>query len=173
MTKRDFGLARVGLALREDVRQADIGAVKDLVASTGFFSPDEIEMAGDLVRERLANGVGSGYNFVFLEQAGELWAYACFGPICCAPGRFDLYWIAVQGDLRGKGLGKRILVVSEERIRQAGGVKIYVDTASRDQYQPTRAFYEKNGYVAEARLKGFYSDGDDKVIYVKDLRETP
>jgi ribosomal protein S18 acetylase RimI-like enzyme len=162
-----------GLALRGTARPEDVEAVRALVASTGFFSAEEIAMAGDLVRERLAIGEASGYEFLFHEEAGRLAGYACFGPIPCAPGRFDLYWIAVREDRRGSGLGRRILAACEERIRRAGGVKIYVDTASRDQYRPTRAFYEGNGYAVEARLADFYSDGDDKVIYVKDLRAAP
>jgi hypothetical protein len=49
---------------------------------------------------------------------------------------------------------------------------VYIDTSGRAQYASTRAFYEKNGYVCEARLKDFYAPGDDRVIYSKVLDKT-
>ena len=41
--------------------------------------------------------------------------------------------------------------------------------SSRADYEPTRAFYLRVGYVEEARLRDFYARGDDKVFYVKRL----
>jgi hypothetical protein len=38
---------------------------------------------------------------------------------------------------------------------------------------PTRAFYERNGFRCEARLKDFYAPGDDRVIYAKILPKSP
>jgi ribosomal protein S18 acetylase RimI-like enzyme len=57
----------------------------------------------------------------------------------------------------------------EEKIREMGGKRIYVETSSREQYEPTRLFYSRCGYRKEATLKNFYSPGDDKVIYLRVL----
>jgi ribosomal protein S18 acetylase RimI-like enzyme len=157
------------LALRYEAAPADRDRVQALVQSTGFFSPSEVAVAVELVDERLAKGVGSGYHFVFAEAGEELVGYACFGPIPATAASFDLYWIAVHKDHQRKGLGRLLLDASERRIRAAGGYRIYVDTSNRPQYQPTRAFYESCGYRREAVLQDFYAPGDDKVIYVKVL----
>ena len=93
--------------------------------------------------------------------------YACFGPIPGTKQSYDLYWIAVENDVRGSGLGKEILGKAEQRISELGGKRIYVETSSREQYKPTQAFYSKCGYAKEAVLNDFYSPGDDKSIYVK------
>jgi hypothetical protein len=58
----------------------------------------------------------------------------------------------------------------EQRITDAGGHAIYVETASQPRYAPTRAFYERCGYTVAATLPDFYSPGDDKVIYTKVLK---
>ncbi|MGH7286410.1 MAG: hypothetical protein ACREI8_00100, partial [Myxococcota bacterium] len=50
---------------------------------------------------------------------------------------------------------------------------VYVETSGRRDYEPTRAFYERAGYVAEARLADFYAPGDDKIVYVKALATRP
>ena len=54
-------------------------------------------------------------------------------------------------------------------MKKLGGRRVYVDTSSRDQYEPTRAFYRACGYAEVARLDHFYADGDGKVIFVKAL----
>ena len=126
-------------------------------------------MAASLVRERLALGPESGYHFLFAESGRSVLGYACFGPIDCADGRFDLYWIAVRRDNQGQGLGREILASAENRMRGMDGQRVYAETSSQQAYEPTRRFYENNGYHAETRLKDFYRQGDDKIFYVKDL----
>lgn len=157
------------ITYRDTPRVSDCDEVCRIVASTGFFSPQEIGVAVELVQERLKHGIKSGYYFLFAEEAGKVVAYTCFGPIACTVSRYDLYWIAVQADLRGRGLGKDILAHTEERISAGGGDRVYVETSSRTLYRPTRLFYERCGYQTAAILKDFYTLGDDKVIYQKEL----
>jgi len=154
-------------SLRETVRPDDARAVRETVASTGFFSADEVEVAEELVRERLAKGPESGYLFLFADDGADTVGYACYGPIACTVGSFDLYWIAVRRGHQGRGLGRALLRATEERIAQVGGRGIYVETSSRVQYHPTRAFYEHFGYRKAAVLADFYAPGDDKVVYCK------
>ena len=155
------------IILRSDVRADDARAVRDIVSSTGFFYEEEIAVAVELVDERLNKGEVSGYHFLFVESSGRTVGYACFGPTPCTQASWDLYWIAVHPDFRGKGIGKTLLAASEETIRAAGGRRIYIETASRELYAPTRAFYLACGYVMEALLQDFYAPGDSKCIFVK------
>ncbi|MBU0640577.1 MAG: GNAT family N-acetyltransferase [Planctomycetes bacterium] len=157
---------------RDTVRGADVPAVRSIVASSGFFAPHEIDIAVELVEEHLARGAASGYHFIFADVDGDPIGYACYGPIGCTVGSFDLYWIAVRAACRGHGLGRRLLSEVERRVRRAGGRRLYVETSSRALYEPTRGFYERCGYSAEARLDDFYGPGDAKVIYVKPVDET-
>jgi ribosomal protein S18 acetylase RimI-like enzyme len=157
------------ITYRRDVVAADRERIRDLVASSPFFSTHEIDIAAELVEERLSKGLRSGYHFLFAEDRGRLLGYTCYGPIACTKDRFDLYWIVVQPQLRGMGLGRRLLTETEILIRRQGGERIYVETSSREQYSPTRGFYASCGYELCATLKGFYSEGDDKMIYVKIL----
>ncbi len=157
------------ITYREDPCATDAQQVREIVLSSGFFSKDEIDVAVELVEERLQKGLSSGYYFVFAEKEKEVIGYACFGPIPCTEGSYDLYWIAVRNGLRGSGLGREILSKVEKKITAWGGRKIYVETSSRDQYSPTRAFYVKCGYREEAVLRDFYSPGDQKMIFLKDV----
>lgn len=157
------------IVLRDEPRPDDASAVHRILASSGFFHSHELDVAVELVRERLERGLASGYRFLFAEERGTLVGYTCYGEIACTRGSFDLYWIAVESARRGKGLGQWLLTETETAIAGLGGRRIYVETSSRELYAPTRAFYSRCGYVLEATLADFYAPGDSKLIYVRAL----
>ena len=157
------------ITFRHHVLESDPALVRQLAESTGFFRPDEVDVAVELVEERLQKGEPSGYEFVFAESQGQAAGYACYGPIACTIGSFDLYWIVVGQAHQRRGIGQLLLEESECQIRRRSGRNVYVETSSRPQYAPTRAFYERCRYRIEATLENFYDVGDDKVILVKTL----
>ncbi|NLT50411.1 MAG: GNAT family N-acetyltransferase [Ignavibacteria bacterium] len=157
------------IRFRENVLSGDELKVEEIVRSTGFFSEDEISIARELVEERLAKGIESGYFFLFAEVENEIVGYTCFGPIPATKHSFDLYWIAVHSNFRGKGIGKILNVETEKIIAGMGGHNVYAETSGRGQYEPTRAFYVNNGYTEGAVLEDFYAPGDAKYIYVKSV----
>ncbi len=154
-------------ALRSQVKPSDRDAVRRIVEATGFFRPDEVDVAVELVDEALAKGEASGYYFIFAEIDGEVAGYACYGPIACTLGSYDLYWIAVDPKFQGQGIGQILLLEAEGQIVASGGRHIYIETSGRPQYTPTRAFYERCGYEVAAVLSEFYDRDDDKVVWRK------
>jgi GNAT superfamily N-acetyltransferase len=154
---------------RTEPHQGDIEAVRDIVASTGFFNAEEVDIAMELVQERISHGAASGYHFIFAEAEGKVVGYACYGPIAGTHSSFDLYWVAVHQTGRRGGLGREIMTRAEQAVAKAGGTRIYVETSSRPQYEPTRNFYLRLGYRQDAVLTDFYGPGDGKVIYVKEV----
>lgn len=157
------------MKFRESVYKKDAAIVRQIVASTGFFSDEEINIAEELVLERFQKGIDSGYYFIFAENEKQTLAYSCYGPIPGTKMSYDLYWIAVHNDFRGKGIGKQLLQLSEQAIYKLGGRRIYIETSSRDLYIPTREFYLSCQYKTDAILEDFYAPGDSKYIFVKKL----
>ncbi len=157
------------VAIRTHVLPTDPGSVEGIVNSSGFFRPDEVPVAVELINEGLEKGKDSGYEFVFVDVEGRTAAYACFGSIPCTLYSYDLYWIATHEDFRGMGLGKIVLWEVEKAVAALGGKAVYIETSCLPKYEPTRAFYLKNDYIEKARFDDFYNDGDDKVVYVKRL----
>jgi GNAT superfamily N-acetyltransferase len=156
-------------ALRETLEPGDVEDVRRLVAATRMFNAEEVAIAAELVDETLRRGKQAGYEFVMASENGRLVGYACFGRIPGTESSFDLYWIAVEPELQGRGLGRVLLARSEQRVLESGGRRLYVDTAGRAQYEPTRRFYSRAGYRIEATLCDFYAPGDAKVIFAKAL----
>src|SRR5690606_11803036 len=147
------------------LRPGDSDAIRRLVASTGFFSEEEVEIAAELADERMEKGAESGYAFLLAESEGRIVAYACYGPLPGTDRRYDLYWIAVSPELQGKAVGRKVLERTEAAAATAGATRLYVDTSTSPRYAPTRAFYRRMGYRIAAEMPDFYRDGDGKTIF--------
>jgi GNAT superfamily N-acetyltransferase len=157
------------LSFRYEPCAADREAIRRLTDSTGVFYPVEIDIAVELVDERLAKGPSSGYEFVFAHRDGQTVGYACYGAIALTAASYDLFWIAVDKSCQGQGVGRLLLEESERLIRARGGQRVYIETSGRPIYEPTRAFYLRCGYALAALLDDFYAPGDPKAIFVKAL----
>jgi D-alanine-D-alanine ligase len=153
--------------VRHDLRPADRAPLEALVRATGFFNPEEVEVALELVDDRLAHGEASHYRFLVGEVAGEVAGYACWGPIAGTRESADLYWIAVHPGHQGVGVGRALLCDAEAWISAAGRHRVYVETSTRAQYIGTRRFYLSCGYQLAAELPDFYAPGDGKAIFVR------
>jgi GNAT superfamily N-acetyltransferase len=160
------------LTFRYEVEPADVSRIAAMVEVTGFFRPDEVAVAVELVEARLTRGDASEYFFVFAMQGDDTIGYACYGPIGCTIGSIDLYWIVVDPAAQGRGVGRGLVTEVERLCRTQGSRKIYIETSDKPQYAPTREFYLRCGYKIDALQKDFYDDGDDKLVLVKDLRST-
>jgi GNAT superfamily N-acetyltransferase len=157
----------MNITFRSVPEKRDIKRVLEIVESTGFFYDHEVEIAAELVAERLANGESTGYYFVFAEVDGITVAYSCFGPISMSKTCFDLYWIVTHNDYRGKGIGRKLLEETYSQAKNMGCKIIIAETSGLEHYSPTRAFYNSNKFELEARIKNFYDEGDDKLFYTK------
>jgi len=151
--------------LRRYLKVADYESVRDICDSTGFFYPEEVDVAVELLDERIQRGEDCGYYFVFAELDGKTIGYSCFGPVPMTKGSWDLYWIVTHNDYRGKGIGKMLLQATYDDARKLGARAIYAETSGREKYVPTRKFYENNQYSIEVVMKDFYDLGDDKYVY--------
>jgi ribosomal protein S18 acetylase RimI-like enzyme len=138
-----------------------------MLEETGQFRPGEVDVAVELIEDRLAKGPASEYFFVFADIGGAVAGYVCYGPITVTEGSYDLYWIATRIDMRRRGLGRALVEHVEREAAGAGGRMIYVETSSREDYASTLSFYERCGYERICSVPDFYEDGDDKLILGK------
>jgi ribosomal protein S18 acetylase RimI-like enzyme len=150
-----------------EARQRD--RVAEIVDATGVFRPDEADIALEVFDGAMER---PGVDYTALgaySEDNEMLGFACFGPTPCTVGTWDLYWIAVDPAGHRQGVGRKLMEACEAKIAAARGRLVVVETSSRPDYGPTRAFYEKLGYSPAARVAGFYAEGDDLVVYTKQL----
>ena len=84
-------------------------------------------------------------------------------------GTVNLLLIAVHPTRQGSGVGTAIMTHVETELARSGGRVLLVETSSLPEFARTRQFYARLGYDEEARIREFYSAGEDKVIFRKAL----
>ena len=137
-----------------------------------MFARRSLRIARDLVEERLARGLQSGYRFLFADgdhPSGALDGYSCYGPVDGTERRWDLFWIAVAPSRQGHGLGRALLAAPRPRSPTSAAAWSGSRRAARRSTN-RRGFYERCGCHREAELRDVYAPGDAKVVY---LREVP
>ena len=145
----------------------DKAPVIQILRTTGMFSKEEVAVAEELIDIFLKNKDQKDYLIYVSDDDGTVTGYVCYGPAPATDGTFDLYWIAVSPEWQNKRIGKQLLAFVEEKISTEGGRIIIIETSSQGKYIPTQEFYKRNLYNIEARISGFYSPGDDRLIFVK------
>jgi ribosomal protein S18 acetylase RimI-like enzyme len=148
---------------------ADRGRIEDITRAVGVFRDDEVPVALEVFDGAVAGS--ADYRAIGVEADGLLAGWICWGPTPCTVGTYDLYWLAVDPAHQQRGLGAALVREMEHRLIGVARL-IVVETAGRDDYAGTRAFYERCGYRAAARIPDFYAPGDDQVVYVKTLAST-
>jgi ribosomal protein S18 acetylase RimI-like enzyme len=144
--------------------------ILDLLQQTAVFNEQEIDVAMEMVDLVLMKKDRGEYQtFCYHDGDNQFMGYICFGPIPMTDSSYDLYWIAVDKKVAGKGVAAELVRFMEERVVKEGGKKIYVDTSTTPKYETARAFYEKHGYRIICVLDNFYRERDHKIIFMKDL----
>ena len=147
------------------------------------FQPDEVAVALELVDAALRDPAGSGYECLVAVAAGpaasadtkaevdggagEIRGYLCVGPTPMTEATWDLYWIAVDPEAQGQGIGRQLYGAFVERVLPRGARQVRIETSSKESYAATGGFYERLNFSVDGRLRDFYADGDDLLIFYR------
>lgn len=148
------------------VTAADVPALKAVIDSTGLFPSALLDgmIAGYLD--------GSDADARWLTVAGDDGApvaVAYAAPERFTDGTWNLYLIAVRADRQGAGVGGALLRHVEGALAAGGARVLLVETSGLPAFARTRGFYHGAGYAEEARIRDFYTAGEDKVVFWKAL----
>lgn len=75
--------------------------------------------------------------------------------------------IDVLPEFRRAGLATRLMTEAHQRLKEAGAKRVRLEASVEN--APAIAFYQKLGYRALRRLKGYYLGEVDACLMVKDL----
>ena len=133
---------------------------------------DENEMfPSDMLDDMTAGHFGGDQSQRWLVfDDGQVDAVCYYTPEGLAEGVWNLLMIAVDPDRHGNGLGSQLMRFVERQLADEGNRILLVDTSGKQEFKRTRAFYDMLEYEREARIRDYWSDGDDKVTFRKVLR---
>lgn len=154
-----------------DLLPTDRPPLAALLSKVGNLNDDECAVALELIDEKIAHPDTSTYRFFMAvdDDGGRdhVLGYLCWGRTPMTERTVDLYWIVVDQALHGRGVGRFLLTALEDQMREEGLLTIRVETASSEAYNGTIAFYEKTAFALSGRIRDFYKDDDDLLIFTK------
>ena len=143
---------------------ADQSALLHLTVACGLFEPDQTEALGEMMGAALAGELPDHY---WITDDNEAAAY--YAPETFADGVWNLYFIGVLPNLKGRGRGSNLLQYVENDLREKEQRMLIIETSGLEGFTLTRRFYLKHGYEEEARIRDYYQKGEDKVVFRKVL----
>ncbi len=147
---------------------ADRACIVSMVEKSANLTPSEKDCAIELLDIYLADSSQEEYIFLAATDAeGRPIGFTCYGEAGLAEGVYDLYWILVDPDRRGLGVGALLLSATMEILDGLGARLVVAETSGADAYSAARALYAKSGFSEEAVVKGYYRPGDDLVMFIK------
>lgn len=142
-------------------RAGDVAVIGQIAEATDLFPA---EMLDDMMAGYLE---GSKPDLWFVAEDGDVLGFGFCEPERMADGAWNLLAIGVSPDQQGQGIGAALLGHLEAELVKPKARILIVETLGTDSFQPTRDFYLKNGFDEEARIRDFYEDGGDKVVFWK------
>lgn len=153
------------MIIRPTIAQ-DLVPLLDILRESGQFDSQGLEHVRQTLKAHL------------VEKSDELWFSAenekLAGVAYCAPevmadGVWNLLMLWTRADCRGTGIGGALVRRIEEELSRRQTRLLLVETSGVADFEEARAFYTRQGFTLEARIRDYYAPGEDKLIYVKKL----
>ena len=142
----------------------DIQKIQSIVDQTGLFPAD---LVPDLLDPFLTEQTTEFWRTARIAQ--EIVGFAYIVPEMLAEGTWNLTAIAIAPSHQRSGAGSVLLNAVEDHLRTLHQRILLVDTSSTEDFEMARGFYIRNGYDEEARIRDFWAEGDDKVVFRRAL----
>lgn len=150
---------------------ADSPAILTIAKATEMFLGDELDAFAQEL-EAVAAAGDDDPRALQVRDDGEpgmpdILGVAYHAPETMAQGVSNLLFLAVRPDARRRGVARALVERFEAESRAASARLGVIETAGDPMFAPAWALYQRHGYVEEARLRDYYDDGLDKLIFTK------
>jgi len=145
-------------------------ACAEIARRTGAFTASEMEVLREVLDEWLeTRGMEYLLNLKVNEKA-EIEGFVLFGKAPMTRFSWDIYWIVVDADKQGRGIGKSLIEAVQKRaLHDKDRAILRIETSGKPSYESQRRFYESCGFSVAGRILDFYAPGDDLLTFVKTI----
>jgi ribosomal protein S18 acetylase RimI-like enzyme len=154
---------------------SDRAQLIDILSQGAGFRSEEVACAIELLDAALDPSDGDNYEarVAVDDEPGapseRVLGYACFGATPMTEGTYDLYWLAVAENARGRGIGGALFAAVAQELKEREARIVRVETSSLEGQGGARRFYEKVGLRLAGAIADFYRQGDDLLVFAKVL----
>jgi ribosomal protein S18 acetylase RimI-like enzyme len=147
----------------------DAAGVVDLVVAAELFPAEEAGIVTQMMTDYFAAKAADGHACLVDEEDGRLVGVAYYEPLAATDRAWELTMIGIDRDRHRQSRGTRLLRAVEDDLRARGQRLLLVETSASPAFDRARAFYLAGGYDEEARVRDYYENGDDMVMFRKAL----
>lgn len=113
-------------------------------------------------------GIEDGRKYWVAEADGKI--IGLIGWVNTVEGVFWISWFCVAKNYQGHGIGTELLTFLTDRIKERGADMICAEASSLPMFEAADKMYEDFGFEEKFRIDDYWADGDDLILYAKDLR---
>jgi ribosomal protein S18 acetylase RimI-like enzyme len=147
----------------------DIPAVRNIAFDTGMFTEDDWPGVETIMANSVRGDLEDHIWIVLANNTATVVGAAYYAPEPFAHQMWNMYFLGVSPASQGDGIGAALVAHVEGALRTRGERVLIIETSGVASFEAARAFYRKQGYAEEARIREFYGPGDDKVVFWKAL----
>lgn len=146
---------------------ADSDALMTIIGSSGQFDTDSL----DFVKRTLINYLDGQSDDIWLTaDDGEPVGVAYCAPEAVTIGTWNMLMLWTREDKSGQGHGSALVTQLEKELANRGARLLIVETSGLPEFASARVFYQKCGFFQEGKIRNFFAERDDKIIYSKPLQ---
>lgn len=140
----------------------------EIAQNVGVFKKGELKILEEVLEDCFYK---ENYNILYENWGNKIAGFIIFGRTPLTEFSWDIYWLVVDKEYQGKGIGKRLIKRAEEvLLKEKGKAIIRIETSSQKQYTHARGLYKIMGFIEAGRIPNFYSPGDDLLIFYKEVK---
>ncbi|MEM6578249.1 MAG: GNAT family N-acetyltransferase [Pseudomonadota bacterium] len=144
--------------------ESDIPALQKVLQETDLFPSD---MLGDMLAPSLAGETDAFWLTCNLD--GEAVGFCYTAHEALTDGTWNMLALAVHPKVQRKRLGAKLVRGAEQHLIGLKQRMLIIETSGSEDFALAREFYTQNGFVEEARIRDFWANGDDKIVFRKVL----
>jgi len=137
--------------------------------AAGLFPSEESAFLEAMLANYFNGNRDAGHVCVIDVEDDLSYGVAYYEPALATDRTWYLTMIAVRSDHQGRGRGAALMRYIENVLQAEGQRILLVETSGMPDFALTRRFYTKLGYEEEARVRDYFSAGDDMVLFRKVL----
>jgi ribosomal protein S18 acetylase RimI-like enzyme len=152
-----------------EAKPLDRSRIQSILELTESFSSIEIQCALSLFDSYLKVGPQPD-EYVFCcacDETETVLGFVCYGKASLTDRVYDLYWIATDPKVQGRGVGSLLMKNLDKRLKGLGARMALVETSSRFEYLKTCQFYIRHDFERVSTIQDYYALGEDLIVFAK------
>ena len=115
---------------------------------------------------------GGEYRALIARDNTAVIGLIVFGEIAGAVGAGRIYFVAVHGGVRRRGIGSALIEAACTQLRSAGARFVAIEMPEEPRLDAARAVALRMGFLPEGRVSDYVREGVSLVLLRRDLGET-